>query len=284
MSPHIIFNDMAIVSHIAGQSPNTQSAAGFPLTKKPETSMADFLSSVEMALTETRLNPDTCQCTSTDRNTYSKRLQNHETSNVVQSKLDSPNFQNDYRVRPRGSINRFEIMRDGVLVAIILLGRPAFRLGESISVTIDFQQSFACCHSLMAVLESFEIIDPAIALRSQASIYRATRRIHASHFELTLFEKRFTFSPIAPLNATPNFQTSSVSLVWSLRFEFMISQEGVNGIQKGFLDEAVKNEKGSVSKGVQMVPCEKFEIAVPLNINGCISSSYLNYTINEFSI
>lgn len=284
MAPHIINNDMASISHIVGHVNNTGSGTEFPLIRKPETSMEDFLSSVEFALAETRLNFDTCHRRSLDYNPHCKAHDDHEASNIVQSRLDSTKFQSDDNFQPRPYVNRFEIMRDGVFVAIVLLGRPAFRLGESVSVVIDFQQSAVRCHSLMAILESFEIVDPAVALRSQASIYRATRRIYASRFELTLFEKRATFSPIIPSYAAPNFQTSSVSLVWNLRFEFMISQEGVNGIQEGFLDEVVRNERGSVSTGIQMLPCEKFEVSLPLSVYGCESSPYLQNTIDEVSI
>lgn len=281
MSPHIMLNDMASVSRSVGDVKTPGTGA---LTRKPETSMEDFVSSVGFALAETRLNPDTCHRSPLDYNNQYRRHHNQEATNTAHPRLDSATFHSDYRSQPRGNVNRFEIMRDGVFVATVLLGRPAYRLGESISVVIDFQKSAVRCHSLMAILESSEIIDPAVALRSQASIYRATRRIYASRFELTLFEKRATFSPIAPSNATPNFQTSSVSLVWSLRFEFVISQKGVNGIQEEFLDEVARNERGSVSTAVQILSCEKFEVSVPLNLYGCISSPYLKNTIDEFSV
>ena len=218
-----------------------------------------------------------------DWSTQNKRHHNHEAPNITQSRIGSATIQSNYRVQPRNNINRFEIMRDGISVAVVLLGRHVFRLGESISVIIDFQQSAVRCHSLTAILESFEIIDPTIALRSQASIYRATRRIHASRFELILFEKRATFNPIVPQYATPSFQTSCVSLGWSLRFEFMISQKGVKGVQEYF-SEVVRNERGSVSTGVQILPWEKFEVSVPLHIYGSVSSSHEKNAVHEFLI
>lgn len=283
MTPHIVLVDMASVSRTVGHVSNTESGATPSLTKKPETSMGDFLSSVELALAETPSNIDTHHRSSLGYDTRNRHHLNHESPSLTQSRIGSATFHHDDRVQSRGNVNRFEITRDGVFVAIVLLGRPAFRLGESISVVIDFQQSAVHCHSLMAVLESFEIIDPAIALRSQASIYRATRRIHAARFELTLFEKRATFNPIAPSNATPNFRTSSVSLVWSLRFEFIISQKRVDGVQE-YLSEVVKNERGSVSTGVQILPCEKFEVSVPLSICGYVTSPHIKNTVHEFSI
>ena len=283
MTPHIILVDIASVSRTIGHCQNTESETRLSLTKKSETSVEDFLSSVKLALTETRSKKPTHHHNSSDCNIYNRHHYNHEATSLTQSKIDFATIHNDYKIQPRGNVNRFEITRDGVFVAVVLLGRPAFRLGESISVIIDFQQSAVHCHSLVAILESFEIVDPTIALRSQASIYRATRRIHASRFELTLFAKRVTFNPIAPSYATPNFRTSSVSLVWSLRFEFMISQKGVKAVQD-YLSEVVKSERGSVSTGKQILPCEKLEVSVPLNVCGCVPSTYINKTVYEFRL
>lgn len=284
MSPHIMLIDMASVSRKLGYVKNSGSGAEFPMIKKPETSMEDFLSSVEFELAETRPKTDTQHRESQPYGIHDRGHHNHEASDVTQTRNGSATLHGDHRIQPRGNVNRFEIMRDGVFVAVILLERPFFRLGESISAIIDFQKSAVRCHSLMANLESFEIIDPTVALRSQGSIYRATRRIHASRSELTLFEKRATFNLIAPSNATPNFRTSSVSLMWTLRFEFMISQKDFNGIQGEYLGEVVRNERGSVSTGVQMLPCEKFEVSVPLNIYGYVSNPHLKNAVDEISI
>lgn len=283
MTPHVILVDVASVSRTIDHCKNTESETRLSLTKKSETSMEDFLSAVESAFAETRSKNYIHHHNSSDYNSRKRHDHNHEAPSFTQSRIDFATFHDDYRMQPQGNVNRFEITRDGVFVAVVLLGRPAFRLGESISVIIDFQQSAVHCHSLMAILESFEIIDPTIALRSQASIYRATRRIHASRFELTLFAKRATFNPIAPSYATPNFRTSSVSLVWSLRFEFMIRQRRINTVHD-YLSEIVKNERGSASTGMQILPCEKFEVSVPLNMCGYVSSPNHNKTINEFSM
>ena len=283
MNPHIMLTDMASVSRTVGHVKNTGPGDTLPLTKKTETSMKDFLSSIGFALAETQSILDIGPRNSSDWSTDNKRHHYHEAPNITQSRIGSATSQSDHRIQPRNNTNRFEIMRNGIFVAVVLLARHVFRLGESISVVIDFQQSAVHCHSLMAILESFEIIDPTIALRSQASIYRATRRIHASRFELMLFEKRATFNPIVPPYATPNFRTSSVSLVWSLRFEFMISQKGINGVQES-LSEVVRNERESVSTGVQMLPWEKFEVSVPLDIYGCVSSPNQKIAVDKFFI
>lgn len=285
MTPYIILVDIASVSSTFGNRESAEPKARMSMAKKPETTtIEDFLSSVGFALAEPRSKIDGRHSNSLLNTARDRYHQNREAPGLTQPRIGSATSHNDYRIQPRGNnVNRFEITRNGVFVAVVLLGRPTFRLGESISVIVDFQQSSIHCHSLTATLESFEIIDPTIALRSQASIYRATRRIHASCFELTLFQKRATFNPTAPLNATPNFHTSSVSLVWGLRFEFIIREKTVNGMKEHVI-EAVKDEKESVSIDTQVLPCEKFEVSVPLNISGNISNFHFKKTKNVFSI
>ena len=284
MSPHLMLNDMASISCAVDNVKNTGSKAGLALIRKSETSMEDFVSSVRLDLAKTRLSSGIYHHSSLDYNHQNRRNHNHEFTNTVQTGLDFTTYPSDLQGQLRGNINRFEIMRDGISVAVVLLGRPTFRLGESISVVVDFEHSALRCHSLMASLESSEVVEQAIALRSQASIYRATRRVYASHFELSLFERRATFSLIAPSSATPSFQTSSLCLAWSIRFEFMIIQKGVNGIHEEILDQLMENERGSISTAIPTFSCEKLEVIVPLNVYGCTSSPCPNNKIDQFSI
>jgi len=58
------------------------------------------------------------------------------------------------------------------------------------------------------MLESAEDVDPAASVRSQSSINRATRRVHASKSEFTAFARRVQFSFEIPTNVTPTFETS----------------------------------------------------------------------------
>jgi hypothetical protein len=244
--------------------------------------MEDFVSSVGIALEETQLTSGAGH-RSLLENIHNGRHHIHDAISSVQGALNSGNFPGDCRSQTRGNVNRFDIMRDGVFIATVVLGRPAFRLGESISVVIDFQDSAVKCHSLSASLESSEVIEPALALRSQASIYRATRRVYASQSEFSLFERRAIFSPIAPLSATSSFRTSSVSLAWTLRFDFSISHHRVKESQ-GFLNELTRNDKEATLSAVQMLLCEKFEVTLPLNVYGCTSSQNTRNKIREFKI
>ena len=174
------------------------------------------------------------------------------------------------------NVNRFEINRGGEKVAVIMLSRPAYRLGETIPIIIDFDQADIACYSVHATLESTESVDPSIALRSKASIQRVTRRIHVSHHENTVSSDRVVFNPMVPITATPEFITSGVSLEWNLRVEFVTNRSGLEDEfdedLDGMLEEIANDDRGSVKAAIQGLPCEMFDVAVPLRIYGATAA------------
>lgn len=180
------------------------------------------------------------------------------------------------------SSNRFEIARSGRRVAVIMLGRPAYRLGETMSAVIDFTNSDIPCYSIHVSLESSEIVDPAIALRSNASIYRVTRKVHASFSENALFAQRLAFSPTIPPNATPEFCTSGISLEWKLRVEFITPRLTHENHQQeqpywdDLLEEISSDDRGIVLAAAERLPAESFEVKVPVRIYGAVSGSIEN--------
>ncbi|CAO1604550.1 Golgi membrane exchange factor (Ric1p-Rgp1p) subunit [Xanthoria calcicola] len=181
------------------------------------------------------------------------------------------------------SANRFEITRSGLRVAMIMLARPAYRLGEIVPVVVDLHASEFQCFALRASLETSEHLDPAVALRSPASLLRASRRIYATQHETTTSADRVFFSLAVPSNSTPEFVTSAVNLQWRLRFEFVTSNQAVRGtVGHGAIPDILENvaedERGTVSVAVEAMPCETFEVTLPLQIYGGISlleESYL---------
>lgn len=186
------------------------------------------------------------------------------------------------------SANRFEIKRGGDKVAVIMLARPAYRLGETLPVAIDFHDADVSCYALRATLETSETIDPSIALRSKASILRVTRRVHASQYESTVSADRVLFSPTLPISAAPEFVTTGVSLDWRLRFEFVTGRLGENddlgeGIED-LMEEVAKDERGSVHAAVQGLSCETFDVTVPLRVYGAIGPFDQNFEANELII
>ena len=202
--------------------------------------------------------------------------------------IDLAILQSTTTTSARKSANRFEITRSGYRVAVIMLARPAYRLGETVSVAVSFDNVDIPCYSLHATLESYETVDPAIALRSKASIQRVTRRIHASRTESTMFSRRVVFNPVIPMNATPGFLTSGVSHEWRLKFEFVTSQskngEETDSGSEDLLEEITRDERGSVMAGIQMMTCGTFEVNVPLLVYGATAAFDELYETGEFQI
>lgn len=170
------------------------------------------------------------------------------------------------------STNRFEIARNGRAIAVVVLNRPSHRLGETITATIDFSKSDLPCYSLRASLESAEKINPAIALRSAASIDRATRRIHASLSEAALYASRIVFNAAIPISASPTILTSGVSLEWNLRFEFATSKaelyENIPTEGLSRLLDSLHDERGNIQMAKEELSCETFEVVLPLTVYG----------------
>ncbi|KAL8798092.1 MAG: hypothetical protein Q9182_006960 [Xanthomendoza sp. 2 TL-2023] len=170
------------------------------------------------------------------------------------------------------SANRFEILRSGNRVAVIMLARPAYRLGESIPVVVDFHESAIRCLWLRVTLETSEHVDPNIALRSSASILRVSRRILATQHESTVSAERIYFSLAIPNSSTPEFITSGVNLEWKLRFEYLtMNRSDTGGNFRELLEEVAEDERGTVSVAVETMPCETFEVTLPLHVYGGIS-------------
>ena len=172
------------------------------------------------------------------------------------------------------SPSRFDITRDGARIATIMLARPAYRLGETVSAIVDFAASNMTCFSLHSVLESWESVDDSIALRSTSSIYRATRRVHALQSDFTASMDRAMFNPVIPMLATPEFITSGVSLEWGLRFEFSTGKfhedSELDVPADGKLEEIAKDERGRVLAALQMINCDMFDVVIPLHVYGAV--------------
>lgn len=173
------------------------------------------------------------------------------------------------------SANRFEIARSGRRVAVIMLARPAYRLGETMSAVIDFTDSHIPCYSIHVSLETSEKVDPAIALRSNASIHRVTKKVHASFSDNALFAQRLAFSPTIPPNATPEFITSGVSLEWKLRVQFVTPRvtfgDGEDVLWDDLLEEISSDDRGIILAAAQRLPAESFEVQVPIRVYGAVS-------------
>ena len=271
MSPHTILQNAASISVVDNVQKAGALSGDHSMLKVPDSSPTELLSYVNKILDAPRLKSGFGLLSPTESNSQSHTPMNEEPSTMRES-IDSAILRSNFVTSSNRSANRFEITRNGKRVAVILLARPAYRLGEAIPVTIDFKESGISCYSLHATLETAETIDPAIALRSKASVQRATRRIHASQFESSISARRIFFSPIIPLMSAPEFITSGVNLEWKLRFEFvtarLVDVEVPEEDTCGLTEEVARDERGIVQAAVQGLPCETFDVTVPLRVYG----------------
>lgn len=171
------------------------------------------------------------------------------------------------------SPNRFEITRNGRRVAVVILNRPVHRLGETVVVSVEFTGANVPSYSLRCTLESSEKIDPKFALRSPASIARATRRIHTAYSENALYATRLSFTPVIPVSATPTFITSMISNQWELCFEFVTSGVHPNDHYAGptgqkLLEPLDVDDRATIIGPLEYIPCEAFDVSIPLTVYG----------------
>ena len=75
---------------------------------------------------------------------------------------------------------------------------------------------------IAARLETHELIETTISLKTANQVRQLTRRLHAEHHETTLDSGRTGFALAIPSGATPDFATSGVKLQWTLHFSFLI--------------------------------------------------------------
>ncbi|KAL6717475.1 Golgi membrane exchange factor (Ric1p-Rgp1p) subunit [Lecanora helva] len=274
MSPHTILTDIASISHVAIAQVTQKADQESRTLQGPNADPTDFLSYVENLLHQPQ--SASAGLLSPTQPDPGNRIAIAEPSATMKDLVDLAILNSSATSSTKRSANRFEIARSGDRVAVIMLTRAAYRLGETVPVVIDFQTSDIPCHSLHASLETSEVIDPALALRSKASIHRVTRRIYASHFESTIGANKVTFSPMIPVTSTPDFVTSGVHLEWRLRFEFVTNRVGdideMDENVANLMEEVARDERGSVKAAVQGLTCESFDITVPLRVYGAIAT------------
>ena len=275
MSPYIILRDQARTSSVdaneANGSPQRKPAT---TTTQDTADFSDFLEYVDNLLERPRQNSSMGLLSPTE--TIPGRTSSiPDDPPTMKEAIDLAILRSNLTGATNQSANRFEIARSGRRVAVIMLARPAYRLGETMSAVIDFTNADIPCYSLHISLESSEKVDPAIALRSNASIYRVTRKVHASFSENALFAQRLSFSPTIPPSATPEFITSGVSLEWKIRVEFitprLTHEDGEQAYWDDLLEEVENGDRGIILAASERLPSESFEVQVPVRVYGAVS-------------
>lgn len=291
MSPYIILRDQARIKSIQTSSTvsldSPKELKETPSSKpEPSSTLAGFLSYVDELLSRTGNSANASSSALLSPTTpFPRRLSTTSTTDhhhvpppTAKQAIDLAILRSNAPSSPTApSCNTFSIARSSRPVATITLARPAYRLGETITLAISFANSSIPCYAVHCSLETSEKVDASIALRSEASILRATRRVYAASSESTLFARRVVFSPTIPAGATPEFVTSGVGLDWCIRVEFVTPRlvdddgEPLDG-REGLLEQVGRDDRGIVFAPREVLECESFEVEVPITVYGNVIS------------
>jgi hypothetical protein len=179
------------------------------------------------------------------------------------------------------SANRFEIARNGQRVGVVMLTRPAYRLGEVVTMAIDFTNADIPCYAVHSTLETAERVDSSLAVRSESSLQRVTRKVYVASSEAAMYSRRVVFTPTIPISATPEFVTTGVNLEWKIRVEFVVPYQGSDAtrlaeqrqVPHPLLEQISQDEKGGlVLVAMENLVCESFDISVPLRVYGAVGN------------
>ncbi|KAF2745780.1 Rgp1-domain-containing protein [Sporormia fimetaria CBS 119925] len=276
MSPYIILRDQARTSSIGSGNggKGTPPKAFHQDRKVEESTYKDFMDYVDNLLERPRQNSSMGLLSPTEA--FPGRSSVAEEPQTMKEAIDLSILRSNV-FGANQSANRFEIARSGKRVAVISMARPAYKLGETIPVVIDLTNVDIPCYYVHVSLETSEKVDPAIALRSNASIYRVTKKVHASFSENALFAQRLSFSPTIPPNSTPEFITSGVSLEWRLRVEFLtprlVYEDGEEIFWDDLLEEISSDDRGIILAAAERLPADSFEVQVPVRVYGAVTGA-----------
>ncbi|KXX79993.1 Protein sat1 [Madurella mycetomatis] len=243
MSPYILLRDQARVQAVKDGGHHTPTLQQKPkplVSSGASSTMASFLSYVDDLLARPKHPNQPGHHSSAALLSPSATVPPSRRPSVYSTYSDDPSFPSPFlpasakeaidlailrsNLSPPGhqSANRFEIARNGRRVGVVMLARPAYRLGEAVTLAIDFAGAEVPCYAVHAALETAEKVDPSLALRSEASVHRVTRKVWVSGSEVVMYARRAVFTPTIPATATPEFMTSGVGLEWKIRLEFVV--------------------------------------------------------------
>ena len=272
MQPYVVLQDTAHTQVVESASDFSEPPSNAAV-KGSEAATQDFLTYVDALLKKRRRRQSSSATLEPP-----KGLTKSDGSSRAKQAIDRAVFLSKQNSTHQSS-NRFEIARNGKRIATIVLDRMLHRLGESVIASVDMSNAQMPCYSLRCTLETTEMVNPAIALRSAASMMRLSRRVYRSQSENTLFAERIVFSLSIPTSASPTFLTSGVNLDWALRFEFVTTRvtesmdENDRSLEKDLLENVAKDDRGSILAAVETLPCETFDVTIPITVYGDIMTA-----------
>ncbi|KAG6010247.1 hypothetical protein E4U21_007296 [Claviceps maximensis] len=281
MNPYILLQDTAVVRSLGKHARVHKPRASFgqPATMNEFLSYVDELASRPQDVTARALLSPTAMTHSKRRSsTYEHVMTAKEAIHLA---IMRSNMAND----GQQSANRFEIARNGQRVAAVMLTRPAYRLGEIVTMAIDFSDADIPCYAVHLTLETSEKVDASLAVRSATSLQRVTRKVYVASSEAAMYSRRVVFAPTIPITATPEFVTSSISLEWKMRIEFVVPYQGTGAggdtssasnelqVPHPLLEQLSHDDKGGlVLVAMENLACESFDVSVPLRVYGAVGT------------
>ncbi|KAL2882501.1 Golgi membrane exchange factor (Ric1p-Rgp1p) subunit [Colletotrichum sp. CLE4] len=275
MNPYIILRDQAKIKAVDKLSTLSEIKKLKPT--KTDATINEFLVYVDELLTRPRQGSNAGLLSPTAYPS-SRRPSLFEEATTATEAINLAIMRSNLTSEGQQSPNRFEIARNGQRVGVVMLTRPSYRLGEVVTMAIDFTDAEIPCYAVHSCLESAERVEPHLAIRSEASIHRVTRKVHVSASEATLYSRRMVFTPTIPITATPEFVTTGISFEWKIRVEFVVPSQETELEREApsthpLLEEISRDERGGlVLVAVENLACESFEVAVPLRVYGAVAT------------
>ncbi|KAF9139814.1 hypothetical protein BGX30_007455 [Mortierella sp. GBA39] len=251
MSPVIWHKDTAI-SHLVGQGRQTEKPAiNSKLARKQfEDYVEELLQSIKPASDESgQLN--TRELTRRESDAYKDEDTIHAQTCLEKVALLSRS----------SSSASYDICKNNVPVAKLSLIKTRFKLGETVHGVISFSSREIPTYQISVTLETVETIEPNFACRSAAQTAKLTKRVHAELHESCIDTMRTSFSLCIPPTATPEFKTSTLTLKWYLRVEFITGPANQPRFKMTSVDE-----RRSQYHAVESLSNESFDCSVPIQV------------------
>ena len=271
MQPHIVLQDTATVK--------PASASSSPIAMDPadsdkvaaHASQSEFLAYVEVMLERSHTDPDEGLLSPTE---VGDQLPAPSTEKVSSASgaIDLAILRGNAPKRTEKVATRFDISKAGARIAVVNLLRTSYKVSETVPFEVNFTDTNLPCYALHIALESYDSVDPSIALRSISSIKRATRQVHASRTLHTGYARRLGSDLVIPSTATPSFSTSALEHNWVLRVEFMTPKSDeldLHGFEwPPLLQSLSTDDRVTISVAASNLVTEIFDVEIPLKVFG----------------
>ncbi|KAG5952200.1 hypothetical protein E4U53_001416 [Claviceps sorghi] len=276
MNPYILLRDTAVVKSLEKHKKVHKTRASFGLP----TTMSDFLSYVDELASRPRDSAAGALLSPTQTHTGRGGSRQEHTTTAKEA-IHLAIMKSNMASNGQQSANRFEIARNGQRVGVVMLTRPAYRLGEIVTMAVDFSDADVPCYAVHVTLETSEKVDASLAVRSASSLQRVTRKVYVASSEAAMYSRRVVFAPTIPISATPEFVTSSISLEWKIRIEFVVPYEAAGDgstsnelqVPHPLLEQLSQDDKGGlVLVAMENLACESFDVCVPLRVYGAVGN------------